>query len=132
MNDNLARRNLLGAVLSTMAVGALSAATAAPVLPASPDPIFPALAAWEAADRDVMRVYAETKGDDSPEADARCDAECRRRDAVGVTLGATTPTTLPGVLALARHYTATASDPESDGLTHLVAALNALARASPE
>lgn len=131
MNDNLARRNLLGAAFSTLAVSALSAATAAPVLPFPADPIFRALAAWEAADLDVMRVYAETKGDDSPEADARCDVECRRRDAVGMTLGATTPTTLPGVLALARHYTATASNPDSDGLTHLVAALSALARASP-
>ena len=113
----------------------LNAVAAAPevVARASSDPIFAALATWEAADRDVMRVYADTAGDDSAEADARCDTECRRRDLAGAALGSTTPTTLPGVLALARHYTATASDPESDGLTHLVTALHALAlaRASP-
>ena len=131
MNAAPARRSVLGAAFATMAVGALPAAAVSPAGLASTDPIFPALAAWEAADCAVIRVYAATSGDDSPAANALCDAEDARRDVLEKALNATTPTTLPGLAALARHYAATSGDPDGQGLTHLAAALSALARASP-
>lgn len=126
MTAALDRRSMLASTLAMMATGALpvAAVTAA-------DPIFAALAAWEASDRDVIRVYAETSGDDSAEASALCDVQDWRRDALEKALNATVPTTLAGALALARYYAATASDPDGSGLTHLVEVLGALARASP-
>lgn len=95
------------------------------------DPILTALAAWESADRNVRRVLAETAGDESPVAEARCRAADDRRDALEKALSVTMPTTLPGLAALIRHYAAVASDPESDGFVHLVEAASVFAGGRP-
>lgn len=88
-----------------------------------PDPIFAVLAAVEAADRDSDRVLAETAGDESPEANARFEAEDRRRAEVEKVFSATVPTTLAGLAALVRRYVATASTIASDDLKHIAQAL---------
>jgi len=104
---------------------------AAPVPAASADPILATLASREGASQHLARVGAETAGDESPEATALWTAGDRRLAAADDALRATTPTTLAGLSALARHYAATSCDPDGEGLTHLVEALANLADDDP-
>ncbi|SFT11024.1 hypothetical protein [Methylobacterium sp. yr668] len=90
---------------------------------ARPDPIFAALAAVEDADRRADQVLAETAGDESPEANARFEAEDRRRGEVEAMFASTVPTTLAGLAALVRRYVATASTIASEDLKHIARAL---------
>ncbi|WP_182179258.1 hypothetical protein [Methylobacterium radiotolerans] len=88
-----------------------------------PDPIFAALAALKDADCRADQVLAETAGDEIPEANARFEAEDRRRSEVERAFAATVPTTLEGLAALVRRYVATASTLASDDLKHIARAL---------
>jgi hypothetical protein len=103
------RRQLLtiaagGAVAAAMPTGALATVPAV-------DPIFAAIAGWQAAyDAHGAAITKQDRADsqfgfDSPEAfeaDERCEAACHAAHEAGWTLARITPTTLAGVAAVLR------------------------------
>lgn len=93
------------------------------VIADEPDPVLAAIEEREAASRHLSRVSAETADDESAEANAIWSACDRRVAAADDTLRTTAPTTLAGIAALAQHYAGMSTDPNGEGLTHLVEAL---------